>query len=401
MRVEIGKRVVKRELAAESPAVVMAGVGFQRSCIHECLQQYRRRGEARVATRPIPGPPGNFDDALLVEELGELVRCDPLQLDFQDALWTRGMILELLRRQFRLQVSERTVSNILKRLGITVQRPRRKAVEQDPVVVQSWLNEEWRKIRAQAKAANAVVYFCDESNLRSDGRRGTTWGVKGETPVVPKTGRRFSLNLITAVPPPGELRCMVTEDRVNADTFITFLCRLLANALQPTYLVVGGHPVHRSKKVPEFVTAQQGRLELFFLPPDSPELNPDELVWNVVKGQVSGRTVVESKDTLRRSIRAAPIDSQLPSHQIAMKIGLGQDLASTFFKRRDLWLGFKSPPASCQEILKKQTARPKTIMSKVKHCRSVYCEGCIVEIPARSDYQKLERGKRPAAILRR
>jgi len=280
-------------------------LGVHRSCIYDWLQQYRRRGEAGLATRPIPGRPRKFDDALWAVELRELVRGDPRQLDFRDALWTRGMIRELLQRQFRVKASERTVSNILKRLDISVQRPRLKALEQDPEVVQSWLNEEWPKIRAQAKAANAVVYFGDESNLRSDAHRGRTWGVKGETPVVPKTGRRFSLNLICAISPPVELRFMVTEERVNADTFITFLRRLLVNAQRPIYLVVDGHPVHRSKKVREFVTAQQGCLELFFLPPYSPERNPDELVWNVVKGQVSGRTVVESKDTLRRLVRGA------------------------------------------------------------------------------------------------
>jgi len=91
----------------------------------------------------------------------------------------------------------------------------------------------------------------------------------------------------------------------NADTVITFLRRLLVNAERPIDQVVDGHPAHRSTKVREFVTAQKGRLELFFLPPYSPELNTDEKVWKVVKGQVSGCTVVESKETLRRLVRGA------------------------------------------------------------------------------------------------
>ena len=123
-----------------------------------------------------------------------------------------------------------------------------------------------------------MIFFGDESNLRSDAHRGTTWGIKGETPVVAKTGRRFSLNLISAVSPMGELRFMVTDQRVNAATFIDFLRRLLVNAERPIYLVLDGHPVHRSKKVRDFVEAQDGKLRLFFLPPYSPELNPDELV---------------------------------------------------------------------------------------------------------------------------
>ena len=215
------------------------------------------------------------------------------------------MIRELLGRHFRAKVSERTVGNILKRLDITVQRPRLKAVERDPGIVQRWLNEDWPAIRAAAKADNAVIFFGDESKLRSDAHRGTTWGVKGETPVVPKTGRRFSLNLISAVSPLGELRFMVTDQRVNASVFIDFLRRLLVNAERPIYLVLDGHPVHRSKKVRDFVERQDGRLKLFLLPPYSPELSPDELVWNVVKGQVTGKTVVEDKQALRRLVRGA------------------------------------------------------------------------------------------------
>lgn len=167
------------------------------------------------------------------------------------------MIRELLRRHFKAKVSERTVGNILKRPDITVQRPRLKAVEQDPEIVQSWLNDGWPVSRAAAKADNVVIVFGYESNRRSDAHRGTTWSVKGETPVVPKTGRRFSLNLISAVSPLGELRFMVTDQRVNAATFIDFLPRLLVNAERPIYLVLDGHPAHRSKKLRDFVEAQR------------------------------------------------------------------------------------------------------------------------------------------------
>ena len=110
--------------------------------------------------------------------------------------------------------------------------------------MQRWLSEDWPAIRAAAKADRAVIFFGDESNLRSEAHRGTTWGIKGETPVVAKTERRFSLNPISAVPPMGALRFMVTDKRVNAVTFIDVLGRLMVNAERPIYLVLDGHPVH-------------------------------------------------------------------------------------------------------------------------------------------------------------
>jgi transposase len=45
-----------------------------------------------------------------------------------------------------------------------------------------------------------------------------------------------------------------------------------------------------------------GRLQLFFLPGYSPELNPDELVWTDLKSRHIGRMFVPDRDTPRRSV---------------------------------------------------------------------------------------------------
>lgn len=114
----------------------------------------------------------------------------------------------------------------------------------------------------------ADIFFADEAGVRSDFHRGTTWAPIGETPVVAATGARFSVNMISAVSPRGDFRFMVVEGTVTAAIFIEFMKRLL---------VVDGHPTHRSKRAKEFVASMCGEIELFYLPPYSPELNPDEL----------------------------------------------------------------------------------------------------------------------------
>jgi transposase len=65
------------------------------------------------------------------------------------------------------------------------------------------------------------------------------------------------------------------------------------------YLVVDGHPCHRSRATKEFVAATEGRLKLFFLPGYSPELNPDEWVWKNVKHDRIAESGVTSKDDLK------------------------------------------------------------------------------------------------------
>ena len=128
--------------------------------------------------------------------------------------------------------------------------------------------------------------------MRSDFHSGSTWAARGQTPIVRVTGQRFSLNMISAISPRGALRFMVVKGGVGAQVFIQFLKRLMHAQRRPVFLIVDGHPAHRSKLVKAYIESLAGKLRLFFLPPYSPELNPDELVWNDVKN--NGRRSIPS-----------------------------------------------------------------------------------------------------------
>lgn len=76
----------------------------------------------------------------------------------------------------------------MKRLGFTAQKPRYQA--------RQWERQAYPRIRAEAKARGATIYFADESGIRSDYHTGTTWAPAGETPVLEARGRRFALNML-------------------------------------------------------------------------------------------------------------------------------------------------------------------------------------------------------------
>ena len=63
-----------------------------------------------------------------------------------------------------------------------------------------------------------------------------------------------------------------------------------------------GIRTHRAKSVARFVAAQAGKLALFFLPPYSPELNPDEFVWNDLKNHGTGRKLITSLSQLQQTV---------------------------------------------------------------------------------------------------
>jgi transposase len=290
---EIRIRAVEQVEAGESPEDVV------RSVIYEWLGKYREGGLDALRAKRAPGRPPKLSGKQLRSIYRTVTGKNPLQLKFEFALWTRAMIRELIRERFNVRLSDVSVGRLLKKLGLTPQRPLRRAYQQDPKKVDRWLKKQFPQIRALAKREGAMIFFQDEAGVRSDFHAGTTWAPRGETPIVPATGQRFGLNVASAISPRGELRFMTFEGRMNAGKFIEFLKRLLYNANRPIFLVVDGHPAHRARKVLEFVESTEGSLRLFFLPPYSPELNPDEFVWNHLKNHGVGKRIVRSRPELK------------------------------------------------------------------------------------------------------
>lgn len=263
------------------------------------LADFANGGQNALLAKPIPGRAPK----LSAEEMAWIARAvrdnTPQQFKFEFGLWTLTLIRHLINRQLKKELSVSSVHRLMKILGFSAQKPLYQAWQQDPVLVRTWETETYPAIRAEAKRVGATIYFADESGLRSDYHTGTTWSPQGQTPVVEATGRRFSLNMISAVSPRGDFRFMLHEGSVDPKVFLEFLKRLMIGADKPVFVIVDGHPIHKAKLIKAYVERLQGQLKLFYLPPYSPHLNPDETVWAHVKREVS-RQLVESKDEMKR-----------------------------------------------------------------------------------------------------
>jgi transposase len=295
-------RAVQQVQAGESPEVVIKALGFGRARIYEWLAAYRAGGWDALKAKKLHGRPRKIDAKQMKWIYDTVTLKSPLQMKFEFALWTRAMIRTVIAERFGVKLSLASVGRLLAQLGLTCQRPLVRAFQQNPALVERWLREEYPAIRALAKREKAEIYFGDEAGVRSDFHAGRTWAPKGKTPVVRSTGARFGMNLISAVTPRGELRFMVVKGKLRAPGFIEFLRRLVHGAVRPTFLVLDGHPVHRAAAVKSFVQSLEGRLRLFYLPPYSPELNPDEHVWNDLKNNGVGPAVILGPADLKRKV---------------------------------------------------------------------------------------------------
>lgn len=298
---ELRKRGVSSVQRGESPESVAVALGINRTTIYDWLALYRRGGWSALAARKRGGRKRKLNGKALQWLYNTITLKNPLQMKFEFALWTCDMVRQLIAKRFGVKLSRTSVNRLLTQLGMSAQRPLWRAYQQDPAKVERWLKVEFPCIKKLAKKIGADIYFGDEAGVRSDHHAGTTWSPCGETPVVSTTGARFGFNMISAVSPRGQMRFMIVDGKVNADTFIEFCKRLLHGASAPVLLIVDGHPSHKARKVTKWIEQQEGRLQLFLLPGYSPELNPDELVWNGVKNHTLGKIPHRDKPTMRKA----------------------------------------------------------------------------------------------------
>jgi len=309
-------RAVDQVERGADPREVSRALGMHETTVYGWVAAARAGGQEALRAKPIPGRPSKLTEAQQAAVFAWVAGKDPRQLSFDFALWTRDMVRELIRREFKVSMSASAVGRLLHRLGLSPQRPLWRAWQADPERVAAWKQNEYPSIARAARKAGATVYFADEASIRSDYHGGTTWGVIGKTPVVRSTGARFSLNMISAVTAQGLLRFSTFTGTMTADKFIEFAKRLLADTTGPVFLVVDGHPVHRSNKVKAFVESTDGQLRLFQLPGYSPQLNPDEWVWKNIKHDRVGRTGITGPDQFKALTVAALRRLQAMPHTV-------------------------------------------------------------------------------------
>jgi transposase len=278
--------------------------GVSRQAIYNWLEQYESGGTKALAARKR----GRRSELQLSARQSTQVvraiqdRC-PDQLHLPFYLWTREAVQNLIRRRFHVNVSVWTVGRYLRRWGFSPQKPARRALEQDPVAVRRWLEEEYPAIRRQALRENAEIYWEDEMGMRSDHAVGRSYAPVGQTPTIRMTGKRFGCNMISAITNRGTLNFMVFRGRFNTSVYLNFLQRLVRQARRKVFLIADGHPSHKSAATQQWIAQNAPRIRQFLLPAYSPELNPDELLNQDVKTNAVGRRRAYNVDQLVGNVR--------------------------------------------------------------------------------------------------
>src|SRR6266542_2517039 len=314
MRMLAVRRVVEDH---EAPSEVMTSLGLCRTTIYRWLRTYQDKGMEALAEKIAQGPEPKLTDKQRQQVKRWILGKDPRQYGFDFGLWTRRIVHTLILEKMGVELCLTSVGKLLASLEITPQKPLRRAYERDPVAVERWRMEGYPKLRKRSKKLGAMIFFLDEAGFQSDPPLGRTYGLKGNTPIVASSGQRQSINVISAVNASGAFWSATYTGKLDAEAFVIFLRNFMKGRRTKVFLVVDGHPAHKANVVKDYVAQTQGRLELHFLPPYAPDLNPDEFVWNYMKNTGVSKKPLKQNESLRERVEQDLADISLDAVLVA------------------------------------------------------------------------------------
>ncbi len=299
IRILAVKRVVED---GEAPSEVMKSFGLCRTSIYRWLRMYEDQGMEALVEKIAQGPEPKLSEKQRQQVKRWILGKDPRQYGFDFGLWSRRIVRALIEEKMGIELGITAVGRLLAGLDITPQKPLRRAYERDPQAVEQWRKEAYPKLKRRAKRVGAMIFFLDEAGFQSDPPLGRTYGLKGKTPVVTTSGQRQSINVISAVNARGEFWAATYSGKLDAEAFVAFVKNFMSGRRGKVFLVVDGHPAHKANRVKELVKSMKGRLELHFLPPYAPDLNPDEFVWSYMKGNGVSKKPLKQNESMQQRV---------------------------------------------------------------------------------------------------
>jgi len=283
---EVRLRAVRAVQSGHAVTQVAKIFGIARRTLNYWLERKRedpenglRRKSNPGSARPRKAPQINSNFLI------RLTASDATDHGFDSNLWTARRVGQVLARSSKTRLSRSVVKERLQEARLTWQKPRRQYIDEggDEMKRKEWLSKEWPLIKETAAKHRAILYFEDEAHIALSPVVGKTWAPRGKTPAVKVASKRGGFSAMSAISAGGSLVWRLFDHRIRSAEVIDFLKELLRHHPRRHLVVIMDNASpHCSKLTVDFIKSQM-RLHVFGLPPRSPELNPDEKVWNHLK----------------------------------------------------------------------------------------------------------------------
>jgi len=298
-------RMVYQEDYTQRAAAQAVGVSRQEVC--GWCRKYEKHGMSALEAQA-RGRKAGEKTLLQPWQAAQIVKAitdkTPDQLKLPFVLWTRAAVRDYIEEKYGICLKLNTMGNYLKRWGFTPQKPVTRAYEQNPKAVAKWMEEDYPVIKNRAIKEDAVIYWGDETNVTNEMHHGRSYAPKGKTPVVKKVGKKIKINMISAVTNKGGLRWMSYTSTMTQTKYILFLARMIQSEPKKVFFIADNLSVHHGKRVRAWADKHSDKIELFFIPSYSPELNPDEYLNRDLKTNVHQAKAPRDLKQLKTNVRS-------------------------------------------------------------------------------------------------
>lgn len=272
--------------------------------VRRTIRAYKQGGISCLKPKA-KGRPKNSGKSLTGEQERELrnaiIDKTPDQMKMKCCLWDRASVKELIERKYGIIMPIRTVGDYLRRWGFTVQKPVKMAKKQQPEQVQKWLEEEYPAIKAASAAEKAVVFWMDETAVQNECNYARGSAPKGQTPTLRIQTVKMHINMVSAINNEGKLFFKIYKDAMNSEIMKDFLNRIITQSDRKVFMICDNLKTHHSNRIRDWVSERKDQLSLFFLPPYSPEYNPDEYLNHDLKQSIGTQKQADTVDDIRNN----------------------------------------------------------------------------------------------------
>jgi len=301
---EMRRLAIRRYSAGESQAEIARGMEVHPRTVAKWVALHRSGGGKALASRKATGRPPGLTGAEMTTLKELIVGKNPLQLNFGSALWSLPILQQVITQQFGKVLHQTTVARALGRMGLTPQKPSRRAFQRDDEACAQWASEVFPAIVRRARRKQATLLFGDETGVHENSPVGTTWAERGKRPTIVASGSRRRINVISFISARGRLWFRCYTKNLTAAVFIEFLEALIHDVKGFIVLVQDKHPAHVAAATRRWLHAHRTRIEVHDLPSYAPDMNPDEHVWGYLK-QLFRRTPLSKEESFSTAVADA------------------------------------------------------------------------------------------------
>ena len=274
-------------LARGRPAADVAeSLHLARSTVYRVAQRFTECGWSGLADRREDNGARGIDDFFLLM-LRQIVAGSPRDYGWARPTWTQELLCLVMKEQTGRTVSQPTLSRCLKAIAARLGRPR-------PTVGCWWpkarKSRHARRIRRLVEnlPADEAAFYADELDVHLNPKIGRDWMLPGQQKVVVTPGKNQKRYLAGARHAQTARMHWVSAPHKRSGLFVDLLRTLdrACPAARRLHVIVDNYSIHLSRQT-QLALAGLPRIQLHFLPPCSPELNPVERVWLDLHAEVT------------------------------------------------------------------------------------------------------------------